>query len=136
MLLRVDGLTRGGAPVTWDQPDLPGLTAAEVGERQARGQTNAFRPATGRSYRDILRDNLITPFNITLTVLLVILLALGQLGDTLFSASAVVINTVAGLIQEIRAKRQIEHLARISAGTVRVVRGGTTSNSTRRDRAR
>ena len=37
------------------------------------------------------------------------------------------INTVAGLIQEVRAKRQIEYLARISAGTVRVHRDGALS---------
>jgi len=113
-------IERAQAPAAW----LHGLTSAEVADRVANGRTNAYRPSTGRSYRDIFRDNLITPFNITLTVLLVVLLALGQLGDTLFAASAVVINTVAGLIQEIRAKRQIEYLARVAAGTVRVRRDG------------
>ena len=127
MLQRVEDLALDRVPAGQDGPDLRGLSAAEVAERIARGQTNAWRPSTGRAYRDILRDNLITPFNITLTVLLIVLLALGQLGDTLFSAAAVVINTVAGLIQEVRAKRQIDSLARISAGTVRVHRDGVLS---------
>jgi len=104
--------------------EVAGLDDAQVVERVAAGSTNAFRPSTGREYRDILRDNLITPFNVTLVSLLGVLLLLGQVGDSFLSGGAVVINTVASLVQEIRAKRQMDRLARQSRGTVRVRRQG------------
>ena len=34
-----------------------GLTAAEVAERERRGETNAYKPRVGRSYFDIIREN-------------------------------------------------------------------------------
>jgi cation-transporting ATPase E len=105
--------------------DMAGLTAAEVAERTARGATNAYRPATGRSSAEILRENLVTPFNVTLVSLLAALLVLGQIGDTFLSGGAVAVNAIAGLVQEFRAKRTMDRLARQSAGTVRVRRDGT-----------
>ena len=105
--------------------DIAGLTAAEVAERTARGATNAYRPSTGRSSADILRENLVTPFNITLVALLAALLALGQVGDSFLSGGAVAVNAIVGLVQEFRAKRTMDRLARQAAGTVRVLRDGT-----------
>jgi cation-transporting ATPase E len=105
--------------------DMAGLTSAEVAERTARGATNAYRPATGRSSAEILRENLVTPFNVTLVSLLAALLVLGQIGDTFLSGGAVAVNAIAGLVQEFRAKRTMDRLARQSAGTVRVRRDGT-----------
>jgi cation-transporting ATPase E len=105
--------------------DMAGLTAAEVAERTARGATNAYRPATGRSSAEILRENLVTPFNVTLVSLLAALLVLGQIGDTFLSGGAVAVNAIAGLVQEFRAKRTMDRLARQAAGTVRVRRDGT-----------
>ena len=108
-------------------PDgVPGLTAAEVTERTARGETNGYRPSTGRSSADILRENLVTPFNVTLVALLAALLALGQVGDTFLSGGAVAVNAIVGLVQEFRAKRTMDRLARQAAGTVRVRRDGAT----------
>jgi hypothetical protein len=105
--------TRTGQP--------PGLSAAEVGDRVAAGATNAFRPSTGREYRDILRDNLITPFNITLVSLLGALLVLGQIGDSFLSGGAVLVNTVASLVQEVRPSARwtgspASHAARSASG--------------------
>ncbi len=117
--------TTGSSPAG-SATDLPGLSAPEVAERRQAGRTNSFRPSTGRSYADILRENLITPFNVTLIVLLGALLALGQVGDSFLSGGAVTVNTVAGLVQELRAKRTMDRLARLAAGTVRVRRDGAT----------
>jgi len=111
-----------GAPRPPD--DIGGLTAAEVAERTARGATNAYRPSTGRSSADILRENLLTPFNITLATLLAALLLLGQVGDTFLSGGAVAVNAIAGLVQEFRSKRTMDRLARQAEGTVRVRRDG------------
>ncbi|HSL32627.1 MAG TPA: HAD-IC family P-type ATPase, partial [Candidatus Limnocylindrales bacterium] len=106
-------------------PAIPvGLTSAEAIARAAAGESNDFRPPTSRTYRAILRDNLINPFNITLATLIVILVALGQPGDSLFSAFAVVVNTAVALVQEVRAKWQLDALARLTRHEARVLRDG------------
>ena len=105
------------------RPDnLSGLTSDEVTDRVRRGLTNKFQPRSSRTYREILFDNLINVFNVTLFVLLLIMLSLGESVDTIFSGSTVVLNIVIGLFQEIRAKRTLDQLAALAAGTVRVKR--------------
>jgi cation-transporting ATPase E len=106
--------------------DLPGLTSDEVADRVRRGLTNQFRPRSSRTYREILRDNLINVFNITLFVLLLIMIALGESMDTLFAGSTVLLNIVIGLFQEIRAKRTLDRFAALATGTVRVKRASQT----------
>lgn len=109
------------------QPALPvGLTPEEVADRVRRGLTNHFQPRSSRTYREILRDNLINVFNITLFVLILIMLALGEFTDTIFAGAAVSLNIVIGLFQEIRAKRTLDRLAALAAGAVRVRRAGQT----------
>ena len=106
-------------------PDTPtGLSSVEVAERVARGLVNTYQARTGRTYRQIFADNLFNVFNVTLAVLLGFLLALGRASDTLFAGGSVVANTLIGLIQEIRAKRALDKLAALSAGSVRVRRDG------------
>ncbi len=106
-------------------PDtLRGLTPADAADRVRRGLTNKFQPRTSRTYAQIFADNLFNIFNITLAVLLITMLALGRPGDTVFAGGSVVANTLIGLIQEIRAKRALDRLAALSAGTARVRRDG------------
>ena len=103
---------------------LVGLSAAEAAAREAAGESNAFRAPTSRTYRAIAVDNLVNPFNFTLTILIALLVALGQVGDSLFSAFAVVANTAIALVQEVRAKRQMDPLARLAERSVAVLRDG------------
>lgn len=46
-----------------------GLTSAEVAERVARGETNAFKVQVGRTYWQIFRDNVFNVFNFVLASL-------------------------------------------------------------------
>jgi cation-transporting ATPase E len=114
-------------------PRLSGLSDAEVAERVARGQTNAFVHAAGRSAWDIVRDNAFTVFNVTLFATLAATLALGLatpgargivLGDTLFAGGSVWLNLVVGIVQELRAKRMLDRLAALSVRRVRARRNG------------
>jgi cation-transporting ATPase E len=102
---------------------LTGLRADEVALRVARGQTNASGERTSRSIAEILRANLITRFNLILGVLLVAILAAGQVQDALFGI-VLVSNAVVGIAQELRAKRTLDRLAVLSAPRARVVRDG------------
>jgi cation-transporting P-type ATPase E len=103
-----------------------GLSAAEVAERVADGRTNAVRSRTSRSAGQIVRANVITPFNGLLTALFLVILATGRWQNGLFGL-VVVANTAIGVVQELRAKRTLDRLAVLNAPRARVTRDGVTS---------
>jgi len=72
--------------VTAAAPPLagPGLTAAEVADRVARGLVNDVPAAPTRTLAEIVRANLLTRFNFLLGSLLVVILWVGPLQDALF----------------------------------------------------
>ncbi len=71
----------------------------------------------------ILKDNICTMFNL-LNLLIVIALAMvGAWKNTLFFL-VIVINTAVGIVQEIKAKRQIERLTLLALPKVTVLRDG------------
>jgi cation-transporting ATPase E len=107
------------------ETSLSGLTAGEVAARVARGQTNAGGERTSRSFAEILRGNVVTRFNIILGTMLVAILAFGQLRDALFGI-VLVSNSLIGIVQEVRAKRTLDHLAVLNAPRARVVRDSVT----------
>jgi cation-transporting ATPase E len=100
-----------------------GLTAAEVRERIAAGQTNAAPRPGGRSVWDIIRSNVFTWFNLILGVLFVVVMVFGSWKDGLFG-SVMVINACIGIIQEMRAKVALDRLAVLTAPAAKVVRDG------------
>jgi cation-transporting ATPase E len=114
------------APAAQSDPPPDGLTAAEVAERVAAGQTNAVDEHTSRTVEEIIRANVLTRFNAILAVLAVAVLATGRYGDALF-AGVLVINAIIGIGQEVRAKRTLDRLAVLNAPTTAVVRDGRES---------
>ncbi|HKT56659.1 MAG TPA: HAD-IC family P-type ATPase, partial [Microbacterium sp.] len=103
--------------------DLEGLTAAQVAERVARGQTNAFSPATSRTLWTIVRTNVLTRFNAVVGACFFALLLLGRWQDALFGGIALG-NALIGFAQEYRAKRALDRLAVLTAPRARVRRDG------------
>lgn len=108
-------------PVTTDLES--GLTSAEVAEKVANGQTNAFTDASSRSALSIIRANVLTLFNAIIGACLLVLLLLGRWQDALFGISALA-NTVIGSVQEFRAKAALDRLAVLHAPSARVIRDG------------
>ena len=100
-----------------------GLSAAEVAERIASGRTNATDAHTSRTIRQILRANVITPFNGLLFTLFVVILTTGRWQNGLFGL-VIIANSAIGVIQEVRAKRTLDRLAVLNAPRARVVRDG------------
>jgi cation-transporting ATPase E len=107
-----------------NQPAYTGLTAAQVAERVARGETNDFKARVGRTYWQIVRDNLLNLFNIVLFTLLSIVILLQDYSTAAFAGFSVVTNSFLGMIQEISAKRKLDQLAALAAREVRVWRDG------------
>src|SRR5258705_12932188 len=68
---------------------LAGLTDEEAAARRARGEGNVAPPATGRSYWQILRENLFTFVNITLFGLGFALALLGRWLDAVVSTCVI-----------------------------------------------
>lgn len=103
-----------------------GLTSAEVAERVEAGRTNEVTSGTSRGVGQIVRANVVTPFNGLLTALFVVILATGRWQNGLFGL-VVVANTAIGVVQELRAKRTLDRLAVLNAPRARVTRDGGTS---------
>jgi cation-transporting P-type ATPase E len=110
-----------------DVPDVHnGLTPADVAIRVTRGQTNRVEERSSRTYGEIVRRNVLTRFNAVITALAIVILAVGDLRDTLF-AGIMMVNIAIGIIQEVRAKRTLDGLRILIAPTVTVRRGGHDS---------
>ena len=75
----------------------------------------------------ILRENICTIFNLLNLMIAVALAAVGAWKNILF-IFIILINTVIGIVQEIRAKRQIERLTLLAQPLVTVFRGGAEEN--------
>ncbi len=101
-----------------------GLTAAEVAERIRRGETNAFKARVGRTYWQILRDNILNIFNIVFFLLMIVVFALRDYSTAVFAGFSVVTNSILGMFQEISAKRKLDQLAALAAKDILVWRDG------------
>ncbi len=101
-----------------------GLTTSEVAGRVARGESNAWQPRVGRSYFDILRDNLFNVFNLVLFPLLGVIVHFREYAVAIFAGFSVVSNALLGTAQEMLAKRRLDRLVALSERKVRVYRDG------------
>jgi cation-transporting ATPase E len=100
---------------------LGGLTRDEVDERVARGDVNRVETGTSRSLAEIVRSNTLTRVNAIYLVLFLVVLSTGHLLDGLFGL-LIVVNSAAGMVQEIRAKRTLDRLALLNRSPVTVQR--------------
>ena len=75
----------------------------------------------------ILRENICTVFNLLNLMIAVALAAVGAWKNILFFF-VILLNTAIGIVQEIRAKRQIERLTLLTQPTVAIIRGGVEKN--------
>ncbi|MGB2978245.1 MAG: cation-translocating P-type ATPase, partial [Propionicimonas sp.] len=101
--------------MTIDAVTTPGLTAAEVAQRVAAGQTNDLPPRSGRTTWDIVRANVFTRINFLLMVLFVMVISTGSVINALFGF-LIIINSGIGIVQELRAKKTLDNLAVVGEG--------------------
>ena len=97
-----------------------------MSERVAEGRTNETDTRSSRSITQIVRANVVTPFNGLLATLFVVILATGRWQNGLFGL-VIVFNSAIGVIQEVRAKRTLDQLAVLNAPQATVVRDGQAS---------
>jgi cation-transporting P-type ATPase E len=87
-----------------------GLTPVEVAERIADGNVNDLPSRATRSVADIIRANVFTRINAILAVLFALVLATGSVINGLFGL-LIIVNSVIGMVQELRAKRTLDELS-------------------------
>lgn len=101
-----------------------GLTSVEVAERVRRGEVNRARRSAWADYAGILSRHLFTVFNAVVGPTAVALFWFGDWRAGISVTGTALANTVIGLVQEWRAKRQLDRLAILTAQKARVVRDG------------
>ena len=102
---------------------MTGLTDEQVNERIEQGKVNADENPNTRTYKQIVRENTLTFFNFLNLVLLILVLMVGSYKNAFF-VGIIIINTLIGIAQEIRAKKTIDKLAILTAKKSIVIREG------------
>ena len=102
---------------------IRGLTLQEVEDRKARGLINEEVSSSTRTVKEIVKENVLTYFNLIFAVLAVLLIAVGQFKDLTFLL-IVAANTGIGIAQEIRSKQILDNLKFEKMPRVSAVRDG------------
>lgn len=102
---------------------MTGLTNEQVQERIAEGKVNVNENPNTRTYKQIILENTLTFFNFLNIALLVLVLFVRSYKNSMFMG-IILINTVIGIIQEIRAKKTIDKLAILTESKTAVLREG------------
>ena len=102
---------------------LYGLTRKQAEERAAAGWSNDEVGSVSLSTKDIIKKNVFTYFNLIFAVLAVLVCLSGSFRDLTF-LPVILLNTIVGIAQEIRAKNVLEKMNMLNAPKTDVVREG------------
>jgi magnesium-transporting ATPase (P-type) len=109
-------------------PSLPariqGLTEAEADARLLEGQDNAIQFSPPRTRRDIVRDNVLTIFNLSLVGLVTVQLLLQRPLDALISFGVMCLNIGVNIAQEFLARRMLRDVEEAGRPQATVIREG------------
>lgn len=103
-----------------------GLLNPQVNQRVEEGLVNTTKSSNSKSVGKIIYENVFTYFNMILLAIAIILIVFGQYTQLTFMFIAV-INTVIGIVQELRAKKTIDKLKLVTSSMVEVIREGKKS---------
>ena len=106
-----------------EAPAEHGLSRKQAKERLENGYSNAKPDSAEKTVLQIFKDNIFTYFNMILTLLAVCLIIVGSFADLAFYP-IVIINTMVGIVQELRSKRMLAKLSIVSAPNAAVIRDG------------
>ena len=100
-----------------------GLTAAQVKQKIEAGEINKAVDDQFKTNKQIIAENLFTYFNLIFLVLSLLLIFVGAYKDLTF-LPVIVLNTVIGIVQEIRAKKILNKLNVMNATDIGALRDG------------
>lgn len=102
---------------------IQGLSAQEVEAARQAGNVNVDASVKSRSYAQIARENICTLFNAVNFILAVLVFLTGSYKNMLFML-VIVINTIIGIVQEIRSKITTDKLAILTESVIPTMRDG------------
>ena len=100
-----------------------GLTNREAEDRRRQGLANEQVNSSTRTVKEIVKDNVLTYFNLIFTVLAVLLIVVGSFKDLSFMF-IVFANTAIGIAQEIKSKNTLDKLKLLKMPKAHVFRDG------------
>lgn len=100
-----------------------GLDNEQVSRLAAAGWTNAVEESNLKSTPEIIRENTLTFFNLVFVVLAALLVLAGSFRDMFFLLIAA-INSLIGIVQQLRSRSTLSKLSLVAQARVKVVRGG------------
>ena len=112
------------APLT----QIQGLTQEEAAARRLEGQDNAIQFGPPRSRGVILRDNILTIFNLNLVGLVTVQLLLRRPLDALISFGVMSLNIVVNIGQEMLARWRLKAIEQAARPRATVIRDASARN--------
>ena len=121
---RGDGQLRQPVPMDryFPTPEQ-GLTQAQAAQLAAAGWHNRVEETNLKSTGEIIWENTLTFFNLVFVVLAALLVLAGSFRDMFFLLIAA-INSLIGIVQQLRSRATLSKLALVAQARVKVVRGG------------
>ncbi len=113
---------KASVPVTETDPGR-GLTEEEVRLRAEAGLRNTSVEAGSRTVGKIILSNVFTYFNLLFLLLAACVAAVHSWNDLVF-LGVIVVNTLIGIVQELRSKRTLDKLRILTSPKARAVRSG------------
>ncbi len=100
---------------------MVGLTSAQAEEMARRGYQNIQVDKTAKTTKDILKENILTYFNLIFLIITILLIIAGAFSSLTF-LPIIIANTLIGIVQEIHAKKVLDDLSLLNEPTAQVVR--------------
>lgn len=105
------------------EEDLFGLTEEEAIKLEEEGKNNFLVLPPSKTKEQIIKENIFTYFNFVFFFLAILLICTGSFRELTF-LGVITINTLIGIIQELRAKEVLDNLQMINVPTAKVIREG------------
>ena len=105
----------------FEAPADRGLTREQARERLENGYANFKPDSAEKTVGQIFRDNIFTYLNLVLTVLAICIIAVGSYRNLVFMP-VVIINTIIGIVQELRSRSILSKLSFVTAPHATVIR--------------
>lgn len=100
-----------------------GLTSDEVEKQISAGNINVIQDSSDKSVKDIIFENTFTYFNAIFLIIAILVIAAGSYRSLTF-LPVIIVNTIIGIIQELRAKKVLDELSLLDKTEYIVIRDG------------
>lgn len=114
------------------EKNIYGLSMQEVEEKRRKGEGEYEPESITKSKKQIIRENVLTLFNLLNFIIAGLLFAVGAYTNMIFIA-IIILNIVIGIAQEFKAKKLVDELSILNRPSIKVRRDGEDQNIDRKD---